>query len=107
MAPVSASAEATRPSPGAPRQTARMFTARLPRMRCPLPRLHAGRPVGPKCLQRRALADAEAVDILAGTAIELLLNQKRGQVLPVDLAAEPEIRALLSGMDTTEPATDD
>lgn len=52
-------------------------------------------------------ADAEAVDILAGTAIELLLNQKRGQVLPVDLAAEPEIRALLSGMDTTEPATDD
>jgi hypothetical protein len=52
-------------------------------------------------------ADAEAVDILAGTATELVLNQKRGQVLPVDLAAEPEIRDLLSGMDTAEPAAED
>jgi hypothetical protein len=47
------------------------------------------------------------VDILAGTATELVLNHKRGQVLPVDLAAEPQIPDLLSGMDTAEPAAED
>lgn len=52
-------------------------------------------------------ADADAAAILAGTATELVLNQKRGQVLPVDLTTEPEIRDLLSGMDTTEPTTED
>ena len=52
-------------------------------------------------------ADADAGNILAGTATELVLNQKRGQVLPVDLSAEPEIRDLLSVMDTTDPASED
>jgi hypothetical protein len=52
-------------------------------------------------------ADAESVNILTGTATELVLNHKRGQVLPVDLAAEPQIRDLLSGMDTAEPAAED
>ena len=51
-------------------------------------------------------ADAGAGNILAGTATELLLNHKRGQVLPVDLSAEPEIRDLLSAMDTTDPAAE-
>jgi hypothetical protein len=50
-------------------------------------------------------ADADAGKILAGTAAELVLNEKRGQVLPVDLSAEPEIRDLLSAMGTTDPAT--
>jgi hypothetical protein len=52
-------------------------------------------------------ADADAGSVPAGTATELLLNQKRGQILPVDLSAEPEIRDLLSAMDTTDPATED
>ena len=52
-------------------------------------------------------ADADAGNILAGTATELVLNQKRGQILPVDLSTEPEIRDLLSTMDTTDPATED
>ena len=51
--------------------------------------------------------DADAGNILAGTATELVLNQKRGQILPVDLSTEPEIRDLLSTMDTTDPATED
>jgi hypothetical protein len=52
-------------------------------------------------------ADADAGNILAGTATELLLNQKRGQVLPVDLSTEPEIQDLLSTMDTADPADED
>lgn len=52
-------------------------------------------------------ADADAGNILAGTATELVLNQKRGQILPVDLSAEPEIRDLLSAMGTTDPASED
>lgn len=52
-------------------------------------------------------ADADAGNILAGTATELVLNEKRGQILPVDLSTEPEIRDLLSTMDTTDPATED
>jgi hypothetical protein len=48
-------------------------------------------------------ADADAGNILAGTAAELLINQKRSQILPVDLSTEPEIQDLLSTMDTTEP----
>jgi hypothetical protein len=52
-------------------------------------------------------ADADAGNILAGTATELVLNQKRGQILPIDLSTEPEIRDLLSTMDTTDPATED
>jgi len=52
-------------------------------------------------------ADANAGKILAGTATELVLNQKRGQILPVDLSTEPEIRDLLSTMETTGPATED
>jgi hypothetical protein len=49
-------------------------------------------------------ADADAGSILAGTATEVLLNQKRDQVLPVDLSTEPEIQDLLSSMDTAEPS---
>jgi len=52
-------------------------------------------------------ADADAGNILAGTATELVLNEKRGQVLPVDLSTEPEIRDILATMDTTDPATED
>jgi len=52
-------------------------------------------------------ADADASNILAGTATELVLNEKRGQILPVDLCTEPEIRDLLATMDTTDPVTDD
>ncbi len=52
-------------------------------------------------------ADVDAGNILAGTATELVLNEKRGQILPVDLSTEPEIRDLLSTMDTTDPATED
>ena len=52
-------------------------------------------------------ADADAGNILAGTATELVLNEKRGQIQPVDLSTEPEIRDLLSAMDTTDPATED
>jgi hypothetical protein len=52
-------------------------------------------------------ADADAGNILAGTATELVLNEKRGQILPIDLSTEPEIRDLLSTLDTTEPATED
>lgn len=52
-------------------------------------------------------SDADAAKILAGTASELLLNEKRGQILPVDLSNEPEIRDLLSAMDTSDPATED
>jgi hypothetical protein len=51
--------------------------------------------------------DADAGNILAGTATELVLNEKRGQILPVDLSSEPEIRDLLSTMDTTDPVTED
>jgi hypothetical protein len=53
--------------------------------------------------------DADTGNILAGTATELVLkgNEKRGQILPVDLSTEPEIRDLLSTMDTTDPATKD
>jgi hypothetical protein len=51
-------------------------------------------------------ADADAGSILAGTAAELVLNHKRGQGLPVDLSAEPEIRDLLSALDTTDPAAE-
>lgn len=51
-------------------------------------------------------ADADAGNILAGTATDLVLNQKRGQILPVDLSAEPESRDLLSAMDTTDPAAE-
>jgi len=49
-------------------------------------------------------ADADAGNILAGTAAELVVNQKRGQLLPVDLSGEPQIRDLLDSMDTTDPA---
>jgi hypothetical protein len=52
-------------------------------------------------------ADADAGDILTGTAAELVLNQKRGQIVPVDLSAEPEIRDILSAMDTADPATEE
>jgi len=52
-------------------------------------------------------ADADAGNILAGTATELVLNEKRGQIQPVDLSTEPEIRDLLSAMDTTDPVTED
>jgi hypothetical protein len=52
-------------------------------------------------------ADGDAGNILAGTATELVLNRKRGQILPVDLSTESEIRDLLSSMDTTDLATED
>jgi hypothetical protein len=50
--------------------------------------------------------DADPGNILAGTAAELLINQKRGQILPVDLSTEPEIQDLLSTMDTAEPSAE-
>jgi hypothetical protein len=43
---------------------------------------------------------------LADTATELVLNQKRGRILPVDLSTEPAMRDLLSTMDTTDQATE-
>jgi hypothetical protein len=52
-------------------------------------------------------ADADAGNILTGTATELVLNEKRGQILPVDLSTEPGIRDLLATMDTADPATED
>ena len=52
-------------------------------------------------------ADADAGNILAGTATELVLNEKRGQVLPVDLSTEPEIRDIMAAIDTADPATED
>ncbi len=52
-------------------------------------------------------ADADAGNILASTATELVLNEKRGQIQPVDLSTEPEISDLLSAMDTTDPAAED
>jgi hypothetical protein len=51
-------------------------------------------------------ADADAGNIMAGTAAELLINQKHGQILPVDLSTEPEIQDLLSTMDTAEPSAE-
>jgi hypothetical protein len=51
-------------------------------------------------------ADADAGSILAGTAAELVLNHKRSQVFPVGLSTEPEIRGLLSTLDTTDPAAE-
>jgi hypothetical protein len=42
-----------------------------------------------------------------GTATELALYQKRGQILPVDLSAELEVRDILSAVDTTDSATED
>ena len=52
-------------------------------------------------------ADAAAGNSLAGTATELALCQKHGQVLPVDLSAEPEVRDILSAVDTTDTAAED
>jgi hypothetical protein len=52
-------------------------------------------------------ADAGAGSILAGTATELALNQKRGQILPVGLSAEPEVRDILSAVDTAGSAAGD
>jgi hypothetical protein len=39
---------------------------------------------------------------MAGTASELIMNVKRGQILPVDLTREPEIAAVLASIDTAE-----
>ena len=52
-------------------------------------------------------ADADAGNSLAGTATELAFYQKRGQILPVDLSAEPEVRDILSAVDTTDSAAED
>jgi hypothetical protein len=49
--------------------------------------------------------DADAGKILTGTASELVRNEKRGQVFPVDLAVHPDIAALLASIDTTEIGT--
>ena len=38
----------------------------------------------------------------AGTVTDLVLNEKRGQVVPYDLATEPDIAAVLSSIDTAE-----
>jgi hypothetical protein len=51
-------------------------------------------------------ADADAGNILAGTATDLVLNQEAWADPPVGLSAEPEIRDLLSVMDTTDPAAE-
>ena len=40
--------------------------------------------------------------ILAGTASELVMNVKRGEMLPVDLSKEPEIAAVLASIDTAD-----
>jgi hypothetical protein len=57
--------------------------------------------------------DANAGKILADTGAELVLNEKRGQVFPVDLSTvfpvdlstQPDIATLLSSVDTTEIGT--
>ena len=46
--------------------------------------------------------DADSGKILVGTATELISNEKRGQMVPIDLAAEPEISEVLSGIDTAD-----
>jgi hypothetical protein len=46
--------------------------------------------------------DADAMAIMTGTASELIMNVKRGQILPLDLAREPEIAAVLASIDTAE-----
>ena len=46
--------------------------------------------------------DADAMAIMTGTASELVMNVKRGQILPVDLTREPEIAAVLANIDTAE-----
>ena len=71
------------------------------------PRLHGGRPVDADGLQRRALGGRRRGQHPGRHRHRLVLNEKRGQVLPVDLSTEPEIRDLLATMDTTEPATED
>ena len=46
--------------------------------------------------------EADAMAILAGTASELVMNVKRGEMLPVDLSKEPEIAAVLASIDTAD-----
>jgi hypothetical protein len=46
--------------------------------------------------------DADAMAIMTGTASELIMNVKRGQILPLDLTGEPEIAAVLASIDTAE-----
>jgi hypothetical protein len=46
--------------------------------------------------------DADASNIVIETASELVLNATRGQIVPVDLAKEPAIAALLASIDTAE-----
>ncbi|MGH3156439.1 MAG: hypothetical protein ACRDNF_07695, partial [Streptosporangiaceae bacterium] len=46
--------------------------------------------------------DANAGKILGETAVELVINVKRAQLVPVDLADQPEITAFLKSIDTDE-----
>ena len=46
--------------------------------------------------------ETDAATILQDTATELAANTRRSQLLPIDLAKEPEIASVLAGIDTTE-----
>lgn len=46
--------------------------------------------------------DADAASILTKTATQVIMNVKRGQVVPVDLSTEPEIAAFLASIDTDD-----
>lgn len=51
-------------------------------------------------------AGAARVVAVRRTGPGIVLNRKRGRVFPVDLSTEPEIRDLLSALDTSDPATE-
>ena len=46
--------------------------------------------------------DADADAILNETATDLVMNVKRGQVVPIDPAGEPEIANILSSIENEE-----
>jgi hypothetical protein len=45
---------------------------------------------------------ADAVTILRDIAVELIANMRRNQLFPIDLSKEPQIAAVLVGIDTAE-----
>ena len=46
--------------------------------------------------------DTDAATILQDTAAELITNMRRTELLPIDLSKEPQIAAVLAGIDTAE-----
>lgn len=49
--------------------------------------------------------EADAGNVLTQTASELVLNETRGRIAPIDLGKEPAIAALLASIDTTDLQT--